>query len=216
MSEDETTLQIEKEPRQFRDPDLPGLCLGPQKQMEFTLPNGMGVMLSTKAFSQLFAYAYATDLEVSLLGIVEREKSLFTVREFHLVEQSGAYSHTELEPSAVGELVERLMSDGRSEDATKIRCWAHSHPGMDVFWSQTDDNTSRLLCADWLLSIVVSDGFRIRCGGSRRSAQKFIGYSSALAGVWGQRAIQDETARIRFPISTARWHSLAASGSFSQ
>ena len=34
---------------------------------------------------------------------------------------------------------------------------------MDVFWSQTDDNTSRLLCADWFVSIVVSDGFRIRC-----------------------------------------------------
>ena len=48
------------------------------------------------------------------------------------------------------------------DDAKKIRCWAHSHPGMDVFWSHTDDTNCRRLCSDWLVSIVVSDGFKIR------------------------------------------------------
>ena len=34
---------------------------------------------------------------------------------------------------------------------------------MDVFWSHTDDQNCRRLSSDWLVSIVVSDGFKIRC-----------------------------------------------------
>ena len=153
----------ERPPVTDKPSDSLGLRLDPGKQIGVTIPKTLAVVLTAKAFSQLFSYSEATDLEVSLLGIVARDKSVLTITEFFLVEQSGAYSHTELEPSAVGEMVEKLMADGRAEDAKKIRCWAHSHPGMDVFWSQTDDTTSHLLCADWLISIEVSDGFRIRC-----------------------------------------------------
>jgi len=175
MSKDHTNEKAEKRKPSDTPHSVAGIQLDRAKPIEVTVPEHLAVVLTSKAFSQLFSYAEATDLEVSLLGIVERDKSLFTVQEFFLVEQSGAYSHTELKASAVREMVERLIADGRSDDAKNIRCWAHSHPGMDVFWSQTDDNTSRLLCADWFVSIVVSDGFRIRCGGSRKSARKFIG-----------------------------------------
>ena len=96
---------------------------------------------------------------MSLLGIVDRDG----VREFFLVPQKGAHSHTETAPAAIGELIERLMLEGRTDDAKKLRCWAHSHPGMDVFWSHTDDDNCTRLCSDWLVSIVVSDGFKIRC-----------------------------------------------------
>lgn len=98
-----------------------GIPPGPKKQIEVTLPKTLAVVLTARAFGQLFSYSEATDLEVSLLGIVERDKSLFTIREFHLVEQRGASSHTELEPSAVGELVERLIAEGRSDDAIHAR-----------------------------------------------------------------------------------------------
>ena len=140
-----------------------GLRLDPAKQIEVTVPKTLAVMLTRKAFSQLFGFADATELEISLLGIVEREKSLFTVREFFLVEQNGQHAHTELEPSAVGELIERLVAEGRADDAKKLRCWAHSHPMMDTFWSQTDEDNCRRMTSDWLISIVVSDGFKIRC-----------------------------------------------------
>ena len=137
--------------------------LGPSKQTEITLPKDLIIVLTPHAFGQLFGFAQATDLEVSLLGIVDRDGSTFTVREFFLVPQKGAYSHTETDPAAIGELIERLMMEGRSDDAKNLRCWAHSHPGMDVFWSHTDDDNCRRLCSDWLVSIVVSDGFRVRC-----------------------------------------------------
>ena len=137
--------------------------LGPSKQVEVTLPKDLNIVLTQTAFSELFGFAQTTELEVSLLGIVDRDGSTFTVREFFLVPQKGAYSHTETDPAAIGELIERLMMEGRSDDAKKLRCWAHSHPGMDVFWSHTDDDNCTRLCSDWLVSIVVSDGFRVRC-----------------------------------------------------
>ena len=142
---------------------LPGIQLGLGKQLECTLPEDLAVVLTEKAFAQVFGYAYATQMEVCLLGIVEREGSVFKVREFFLVAQKGSSAHTELDPAAVGELIERMIDDGRADDVRKIRCWAHSHPGMEVFWSRTDDGTCRLLAADWLLSIVVSDRLKIRC-----------------------------------------------------
>ena len=141
----------------------PGLPLSPSRQTEVTLPKDLNIILTQTAFSQLFGYAQATELEVSLLGIVDRDGSTFTVREFFLVPQRGAHSHTETDPAAIGELIERLMTEGRSDDAKKLRCWAHSHPGMSTFWSVTDDDNCQRLCSDWLVSIVVSDGFEIRC-----------------------------------------------------
>ena len=155
-AEDKTVMK-----RPFIEPH--GIPLGPSKQVEVALPKDLIVVLTQTAFSQLFGYAGATELEVSLLGIVDRDGSVFTVREFFLVPQKGAHSHTETDPAAIGELIERLMLEGRSDDAKKLRCWAHSHPGMDVFWSHTDDDNCTRMCSDWLVSIVVSDGFRIRC-----------------------------------------------------
>jgi hypothetical protein len=125
-----------------------GIPLGPSKQVEVTLPKDRAIVLTQTAFSQLFGFAQATELEVSLLGIVGRDGSMFTVSEFFLVPQKGAHSHTETDPAAIGELIEKLMMDGRSDDAKKLRCWGHSHPGMDVFWSHTDDDNCTRLCAD--------------------------------------------------------------------
>jgi hypothetical protein len=134
-----------------------------RRQGSISLPNQLAVVLSPTAFSQLFGYAYATELEVSLLGLVDRDRCVFRVREFFLTEQQGASSRTETDPEALARLVERLITEGRKDDARRIRCWAHSHPGMDTFWSTTDEGTCRLLCSNWLASLVVSDGFRIRC-----------------------------------------------------
>jgi hypothetical protein len=150
-------------PKKREATPVPGMSLSPKKQIEFSLPVTPVISITIQAFSQLFGYAYATDIEVSLLGIVDRGGSVFTVREFFLVEQSGHRSHTETDPVAIAELIEKLIADGRSDDARKLRCWAHSHPGMDVFWSPTDDTNCRRLVSDWLVSIVVSDGFKIRC-----------------------------------------------------
>jgi len=144
--------------------NLPGPPLSNGRQLECTLPDDLVVILTQKAFAKLFAYAYATDIEVSCLGIVERQGNTFRVIDLFLVAQESGPTHTLLSQEAVGQLIERLIAEGRKEDTGRIRCWCHSHPGnMGCFWSNTDQTTCRLLVTEWLVSIVVGSGFRLRC-----------------------------------------------------
>jgi hypothetical protein len=126
------------------------------------LPDDLKVILTPDAFQQLFAYAYATASEISCIGAIRREGNTFTVERFHLVKQEGGMAHTEMDPHALGELMEELLAQGQAQEARSLKCRAHSHPGMGVFWSKTDDTTCRLLASEYLISLVVSDGFVIR------------------------------------------------------
>ncbi len=130
------------------------------------------VLLSSKAFTQLFAYASATSFEISCLGAVKREGDIFVVEEFFLVEQTGSFAHTEIDEEALASLFERLRKEGREEAVRSLRCWAHTHPGMEAFWSHTDDKTCQILLSDYLVSLVVGKGFQVRArldlGGSMR------------------------------------------------
>mgnify|MGYP001312202872 CR=1 FL=1 len=127
------------------------------------IPRDLAVVLSAKAFTQLFGWAYTTHLEISCLGTVSRKGRTFEVEEFFLLDQVSTGVHTELDPEALARLVESLRAAGSAARAQALRCWAHSHPGnMGTFWSTTDDDTARLLAGDCLVSIVVSGGFSIR------------------------------------------------------
>ena len=122
------------------------------------------MVLSQQAFGQLFAYAQLADGEMSCLGVVRREgPGLFLVEKFYLVEQSSSSAHTEMEPEAVGRLVEGLLAEGKAAEARALKCWAHSHPGMKCFWSGTDERTCRHLVTDYLISLVVAEGFELLC-----------------------------------------------------
>ena len=65
---------------------MEAMQLDEDRSIEFTLPTALAVVLTGAAFSQLFSYAYATDVEVSLLGTIDREGSVFAVREFRGIE----------------------------------------------------------------------------------------------------------------------------------
>lgn len=152
--------RIEK-PRKIHWPA--GVQFSKPEKLSCFVPEDLRVILTKDAFEQLFGYAYATSSEISCLGSVRREGNVFVVERFYLVKQDGSSAHTEMEPSAIAEMVEQLLSQGKTDEARAIKCWAHSHPGMGVFWSKTDDNTCAGLATDCLVSLVVSDGFAIRC-----------------------------------------------------
>jgi hypothetical protein len=124
----------------------------------------VAVVLSRQAFGQLFSYAHLADGEMSCLGVVRRKApGLFLVERFYLVEQASSAAHTEMEPEAVGKLVEGLLGQGKGAEARAIRCWAHSHPRMKCFWSGTDEKTCRHLTTDYVISLVVAEGFELLC-----------------------------------------------------
>ncbi len=146
-----------------RKPQWPaGISVSKSHTLKCFVPDGLQVVLTKEAFEQLFGYAYATNREISCMGVVRRHGSAFIVERFHLVAQEGGSAHTEMDPVALGSLIETLLGEGKADEVRAIKCWAHSHPGMGCFWSKTDDDTCRLLATDFLISLVVSDGFAIR------------------------------------------------------
>lgn len=140
-----------------------GLTFSDRKQVAVSIAKDLAVLLSQKAFGQLFGWAYSTSREISCLGAIRRQGNLFVVDEFHLIKQSGSAAGTELDQDAVAKLMEELLAAGNQKQLASIKCWAHSHPGMGVFWSGTDESTCNLLVNDYLVSIVVSDGFMVKC-----------------------------------------------------
>jgi hypothetical protein len=156
----EVTDQVAATPK--KAPWPAGLLISKPEKLSCFLPEDLKVVLAKEAFDQLFGYAYATSSEISCLGNVRREGDVFIIERFYLVKQNGGSAHTEMEPSAIAELVEQLLSQGKADEARAIKCWAHSHPGMSVSWSKTDDDTCRVLAGDYLVSLVVSDDFAVR------------------------------------------------------
>jgi len=156
--------QDTKKPLRKAPPAWPrGLTFSDRKQVAISIATDLAVMLSQKAFGQLFGWACSTSREISCLGAIRRHGNLFIVEEFYLVKQSGSAAATELDQEAIAKLMEELLAAGKQEQLGSIKCWAHSHPGMGVFWSATDEETCNLLVSDYLVSIVVSDGFAVKC-----------------------------------------------------
>lgn len=145
-------------------PDWPaGIVVSKKENMSVSVSQDLAVVLTDNAFKQLFGWAYSTPREISCLGSVVRDGNRFIIEQFYLLKQSGSSASTELDQSAVAELLERLIAEGNRSAAERIKCWAHSHPNMEPFWSKVDDSTCRLLVNDYLISIVVGKNFAILC-----------------------------------------------------
>jgi hypothetical protein len=160
----------EKEPQKeslFQTPAAPkwpaGLQFSKHESLTVSIVKDLAVVLTHHAFEQLFGWAYATNREISCLGSIRRDGNIFVVEQLHLLKQTGSSVSTEIDEVAMAELMETLLAEGKHQEARSIKCWVHSHPGMGVFWSGTDDATCKLLVNDYLISLVVSDRFAIRC-----------------------------------------------------
>jgi len=145
-------------------PDWPlGLPIPNSEKLTVSVAEDLAVVLTRDAFEQLFGWAYSTSKEISCLGSVHRDGNRFFIDKFYLLKQSGSSASTELDQESIAELMEQLMTEDKRDEAQRIKCWAHSHPNMDAFWSNMDDSTCRLLVNDYLISIVVGSNFAIRC-----------------------------------------------------
>lgn len=166
QDKDKSKSKTEEKPKRIVNtiPDWPtGLIISKNENINVSIAEDLAVVLAKNAFEQLFGWAYSTSREISCLGSVYRDGNRFLIERFYLLKQSGSSVGTELNQLAVAELVEQLIRDGKREEAQSVKCWAHSHPNMDAFWSNVDDSTCRLLVSDYLISIVVGSNFAIRC-----------------------------------------------------
>ena len=123
---------------------------------------GIRVEVDAAAMAKLWQYVALAKGEVSCLGLVEEVRdadsgsvSALLVTDFFLVKQHCSLDETTMDSGAVAQLMTDLEAQG--VDSRKLRCWAHSHGSMSVFWSGTDDDCiAGLANGEWLLSLVVN------------------------------------------------------------
>jgi len=128
-----------------------------QLQPEFT------VYIDAKAWAK-FQYwiKLAAEDEVSALGLVDEIKdngkvARLLVSEIYLVEQTVNSAQTILDDKAVANLMIQLAAEGVG--GSRLKCWLHSHAGMKVFWSTTDDECCAML-ANGSYSVSIVTNFR--------------------------------------------------------
>ena len=123
---------------------------------------GIKIQVDAVAYQKLLCWTDVAKGEVSCLGLVEEIRDADTgmitallVTDFFLTKQTCSLDETTMDAQAVAELITNLEAQGF--DSRKLRCWAHSHGGMSVFWSGTDDECiTGLANGEWLLSLVVN------------------------------------------------------------
>jgi len=103
------------------------------------------------AWTKLMTWVEMAKGEVSAIGLVDSTPGLLRVTDFKLLDQVCNSTETDIDPKAIAQLMQEV------EDPSMLRCWAHSHADMKVFWSGTDEATIAGLSNDeWMLSLVVN------------------------------------------------------------
>jgi hypothetical protein len=123
---------------------------------------GIRIQVDAVAMQKLWTWTDVARGEVSALGLVEEIRdtdsgaiTALLVTDMYLVKQQCSMDETTMDPQAVAELMVDLESKGI--DTRKLRMWTHSHGGLSVFFSGTDDTTIEGLAnGEWLLSLVVN------------------------------------------------------------
>ena len=109
------------------------------------------IQVDALAYVKLMTWVEMAKGEVSALGIVEQRFNRLIVTDFILLTQECNSTGTEIDPKAIAQLMQDV------DDPSMLRCWAHSHADMKVFWSGTDEDTIAGLSNDeWMLSLVVN------------------------------------------------------------
>ena len=109
------------------------------------------VLVTAVALQKIRAWTAIAKGEFSALGTVEVIGGQLLITDVFLVEQTSGTGSTEMDDEGVARLLIALEEAG--EDSSQLRCWIHSHGGMDAFWSGTDEQCIRDLRND---SFVVS------------------------------------------------------------
>ena len=133
-----------------------------QKTQRQPVDAGIKIQVEATAIQKLWLWTDMAKGEVSCLGLVDevvnadtKRITALVVTDFFLVKQNCSYDETNMDIADVARLITELEAKGI--DSRKLRCWAHSHGTMSVFWSGQDESCiSGLANGEWLLSLVVN------------------------------------------------------------
>lgn len=113
------------------------------------------IYISYETKRKMDYYIMLTNTEISGFGHVVPYINGLLITDVFIVKQECNGTESDMSQEAMADmLLEMVLNE---IDTSTIKLWFHSHAKMKTFWSQTDDNTIRILSKDsWLLSIVGS------------------------------------------------------------
>lgn len=112
----------------------------------------MKVVIPQLVYDKVMHWIDKTTIEVSGFGTViyDKDKQEFHVTDAYLLKQEGGAAHTDIDPTALGELLFDTMRSGQ-----ELKWWWHSHVKMGVFWSSQDTTTIKEMGQHgWLVATV--------------------------------------------------------------
>ena len=127
-----------------------------KKKANVATESPVKIMLSLKVARMLLAYQAVAKTEILLVGKTCIEDNTITVDDAVLLPQEASKSTVELDHDAYADWIETVPD----EDLPRYNCWLHTHPGMGVFWSGTDDENIARQDMPLLVS-VVADGHKM-------------------------------------------------------
>lgn len=125
-----------------------------KKEAQGNMTMGPKIRMSAEAYQKIAHWVEQAPGEISGLGLVEETEYGFYIPEVFLLEQECTSSDTELDQSAIADLMNEIM-DRDIDLVSQLRFWWHSHANMDVFWSSVDEQCISDFNADkYMVSIV--------------------------------------------------------------
>jgi len=120
--------------------------------MALDVKTDIKVAMSPEVLTRLQAYIDTAKGEISGLGEVEQDGSIFTVTKLYLFKQECSSADTTLSQEDIANFLVEAVQAGA--DPSNLRLWWHSHVNMSCFWSGTDRDTIERFKLPWLVSIV--------------------------------------------------------------
>lgn len=95
------------------------------------------IVLSYQAYSKLHHYTQSAIGEISGIGKVSFNKSIFRIEDVKIFRQKASSASTSLDTEKLAQFMVELISKG--EDHSKWNLWWHTHGNMTAGWSNVDD-----------------------------------------------------------------------------
>jgi hypothetical protein len=116
----------------------------------------MEVNIAVDALRKIQSWTRIVDGEVSGMGMASFEDGRLVITDAFLLKQTCGDSSTELDDSAIANLIREVDESGKP--AENLRFWWHSHNNMGVFWSGTDEATIKGMVESggWSVSLVIN------------------------------------------------------------
>jgi len=106
------------------------------------------VRITKEAYKRIKDIVTASDLEVSMLCEVEVENNALCITKVHIPKQTRSAAYTKITNEGIFELLQNPDAD-----ASKLKCWIHSHVNMGVSPSGQDESQAEELMndAEWFI-----------------------------------------------------------------